>query len=118
MKEINDATFEAQVEKSSGLVVVDFSAVWCGPCKQMAPILEMISSEQPAVKILKIDVDDNPESAQKYGIRALPSMVLFKDGKEVSRKIGSVSKSQIEKWIADGSAIEPPAAEPPPAVAE
>ena len=97
---INDADFDKDVLKASGAVLVDFWAEWCGPCKQIAPILDEISKEMgERLTIAKVNIDSNPESPQKYGVRGIPTMILFKDGKAVSTKVGSMPKSKIVEWL-------------------
>lgn len=96
---VNKDNFEAEVIKSEKPVLVDFWAQWCGPCKMIAPILDEISSERQDVKIVKIDVDENQELAQKYGIRSIPTMYLFKDGNVEATKMGAGSKSALSSWI-------------------
>lgn len=91
-----DSDFEKEVLKSDIPVVVDFFAEWCGPCKAMAPIIdELAKSYDGKVKIGKIDVDASPDSAQKYGIMSIPTMVFFKDGKEVDRVSGAMTKETL-----------------------
>jgi len=97
---INDADFDKDVLKASGAVLVDFWAEWCGPCKQIAPILDEISKEMgERLTIAKVNIDKNPESPSKYGVRGIPTMILFKDGKAVSTKVGSMPKSKIVEWL-------------------
>ena len=86
---------------SKGLVLVDFWAEWCGPCRQLGPILEAIDEEMGNdVKIYKMNVDDSPETASQFGIRSIPTMFLFKDGKQVDTKVGLNTQSTISSWIA------------------
>lgn len=82
-------------------ILVKFEAIWCKPCTMMNPILESISNERDDIKIVKIDIDDNPEIASKYGVRSIPCLIHFKDGKEVSRQIGSVPKKTILEMLED-----------------
>ena len=96
----SDSNFDSDVLKSSKPVIVDFWAEWCGPCKQIAPILEEISIEKKdTLSVYKINIDENPETPQKYGVRGIPTLILFKDGKVFDTKIGSLSKSMLNEWI-------------------
>ena len=97
---VSDATFEAEVLKSAEPVVVDFWAEWCGPCRMIAPALEEISgSMNGKVKILKLNVDENPATATKYGVMSIPTLMIFKDGQLASRQIGAAPKQKLEQWI-------------------
>ena len=97
---VTDASFEADVLKSSEPVVVDFWAEWCGPCKMIGPSLEEIGKEMTGkVKIVKLNVDENPGVAGKLGIRSIPTLILFKDGKAASQKVGAAPKGELVKWI-------------------
>jgi thioredoxin 1 len=97
---VTDASFEADVLKSSEPVVVDFWAEWCGPCKMIGPSLEEISTEMAGkVKIAKLNVDENPGVAGKLGIRSIPTLMLFKDGKLTAQKVGAAPKGELVKWI-------------------
>ena len=98
-KEISQDNFEAEVLKSDKPVLVDFWAPWCGPCRAVAPILEEISNENPDVKIVKVDVDANPELAMTYRIQSIPAMMIFKDGKVAASRVGSSSKKDLTDWI-------------------
>jgi thioredoxin 1 len=98
--EVTDATFDEEILKSDKLVIVDFWAVWCGPCKMIAPIMEEFASEyEGKIKIAKVDVDHNPNIAVKYGIRSIPTVMFFKDGKVVDQVIGASPKSHFEEKI-------------------
>lgn len=100
MKAITDSQFEDEVLKSKGLVLVDFWAEWCGPCRQLIPVLDEVSKEmESVVKICKINVDESPNTAAQYGIRSIPTLFLFKDGKQVDVKVGANSKPQLVEWI-------------------
>src|SRR6201996_8161760 len=95
-----DATFDADVLNASGPVVVDFWAEWCGPCRMIAPALEEISTSlNGKVKIVKLNVDENPGTAAKYGIMSIPTLMLFKDGQLASRQVGAQPKQKLEQWI-------------------
>jgi thioredoxin 1 len=98
---VTDASFDAEVLKASEPVLVDFHAVWCGPCKAMAPALEQISQEMHGkVKVVKIDVDENPKVTVTYGIQAMPTLILFKGGKVAAKHTGAiVQKKKLEDWI-------------------
>jgi thioredoxin 1 len=97
---VSDATFEAEVLKSSEPVVVDFWAEWCGPCRLIAPALEEISGAMNGkVKILKLNVDENPATATKYGVMSIPTLMIFKDGQLASRQVGAAPKQKLEQWI-------------------
>jgi thioredoxin 1 len=94
--EISDSDFEEKVLKASTLVVVDFWAPWCGPCKSIAPVLEEVAKELAGqVAIYKVNVDDNPKSPAQYSVRAIPNMVIFKGGAEVDRVVGAVAKDKL-----------------------
>jgi thioredoxin 1 len=98
---VTDQDFEEQVLKSSTPVLVDFWAVWCGPCKMIAPVLEQIAQETEGVlTIAKLDVDNNPGVPSKFGIRSIPTMVLFKDGEAVDQIVGFRPKPQLLKQLA------------------
>lgn len=92
IKHISENEFEVEVLKEEGLVIVDFFATWCGPCKMLAPILDGIHEEMKNIKIVKIDVDENPEVARKYEVQNLPTIKLFKKGEEVDTKVGFLPK--------------------------
>lgn len=95
-----DASFESDVLKAGGAVLVDYWAPWCGPCKMIAPILDELATDyQGRLTIVKVNVDDNPGTAQKYGVRGIPTLILFKDGQVVSTKVGALPKSKLVEWI-------------------
>ena len=96
----NDQTFDKDISTNDVPVVVDFGAEWCGPCKVLDPILEEIAAEnKDKVKIYKMNIDENPMTPQKFGIRGIPTIMLFNDGKLIDTKVGSLPKSALETWI-------------------
>ena len=100
IKHVSDASFEQDVLKSTKPVLVDFWAEWCGPCKQIGPVLEEISNElKDEVVIGKHNIDEEPNMPTKYGIRGIPTMLLFKDGQLKATKVGATTKSNIVSWI-------------------
>jgi thioredoxin 1 len=99
---VSDATFEAEVKQAEKPVLVDFWAEWCGPCRMVSPILEELSEElKEKIKVVKLDVDNNPEVALAYTIRSIPALILFKDGEVAGQKIGALPKQQLKAWITE-----------------
>lgn len=99
-QKLTDGTFEQDVLNSKGAILVDFWAEWCGPCRALGPKLEEIANElNGKVKILKLNVDENKDSAAKYGVRSIPMMVLFKDGEVVEQMVGNLPKDDIQAKI-------------------
>lgn len=97
---VTDATFETDVLKAEGPVLVDFWAEWCGPCRMVAPALEEIGAEYKGrLKVAKVDIDANPEAPTKYGVRSIPTLIVFKDGKPVAQQLGAAPKSQLKAWV-------------------
>ncbi len=100
---VTDDSFESEVLKSTGPVLVDYWAEWCGPCKMIAPVLEEIAKEyQGRIKVAKLNIDENPATPPKYGIRGIPTLMLFKNGNVEATKVGAVSKSQLSAFL-DGN---------------
>ena len=105
VSKVSDSDFEAQVLKSTEPVVVDFWAEWCGPCKMIAPALEELAGTMNGkVKIVKLNVDENPATAAKYGIMSIPTLMLFKNGELASRQVGAAPKQKLEQWITSATA--------------
>ncbi len=100
--QVTDADFADQVLQSDQPVVVDFWAEWCGPCKQLAPSLDEIATEMAdQVKVVKLNIDENPDAPGRYGVRAIPTLMLFKDGEPAATQVGVHPKSRLVDWIND-----------------
>jgi thioredoxin 1 len=109
VKEVNDNSFEKQVLQSDQPVLVDFWAEWCGPCRLLAPTIEAIAEQYWAsASVVKLNVDDNPQSAANYGIKGIPTMILFHKGKEVERIVGVTGKESIGRLIERHARLEAP----------
>src|SRR5579863_10756217 len=99
---VTDSTFETEVLKASGPVLVDFWAEWCGPCKQIAPALEQIATELgDKITIAKLDIEESPGTPSRYGVRGIPTLMLFRDGRMASMKVGAMPKQKILDWLAE-----------------
>lgn len=100
-----DATFEQDVLKSDKPVLLDFWAEWCGPCRQLLPVVDELATEmQDTVTVYKINVDENPETPAKFGVRGIPTLMVFKDGKLAQTRVGALPKADLKKWIEDSTA--------------
>lgn len=102
---VTDDTFEAEVLKSDTPVLVDFWAEWCGPCKTLLPLVEELAGElQGKVKVVKINIDEAPEAPTKYGVRGIPTLMIFKGGEVVDTRVGGMPKSQLAEWVEETAA--------------
>lgn len=100
VKEVSDSSFETDVLGASKPVLVDFWAQWCTPCRMLAPTVEAVAEQfRDSANVVKLNVDDNPSTAQRYGIKGIPTLILFRDGKEVERVVGATSKESITRMI-------------------
>lgn len=95
VKHINTNNFEEEVIKAEGKVLVDFFATWCGPCTMLAPVLEQVADSKPEVKIVKVDVDEEPELATRYKVMSIPTLMVFEKGEVVKKSLGVISKAEL-----------------------
>ncbi len=101
-KEVTDSSFDTDVMKSSIPVVVDFWAPWCGPCRAIAPSLEVIANELSGkIIVAKVNIDENPNAATKYGVRSIPTLMIFKNGALASTKVGAIPQSELARWVGE-----------------
>lgn len=99
-KAVSDAEFEAEVLQAGEPVLVDFWAEWCGPCKALSPLIDEIAQEMSGkVKVVKVNIDESPEAPTKYGVRGIPTLMVFKDGQVVDTRIGGMPKNQLSEWL-------------------
>ena len=97
---VSDSNFESAVLKAEGPVLVDFWAEWCGPCKMIAPFLEDLAADRTGkLTVAKVNIDENPQAPMKYGVRSIPTMILFKGGQVAGTKIGALPKSKLYEWV-------------------
>lgn len=99
---LSDSEFEEKVINSSLPTMIDFWAEWCGPCRQLAPTVEQLAEEMSdKINIVKMNIDENPETPSKYGVKGIPALIIFKDGKPIATKVGTAPKNDIKQWIED-----------------
>ena len=99
VENVNSQNFEEEVLKNEKLVLVDFYADWCGPCKMLSPIIDQIAEENTNIKVVKVNVDESQDLAMKYQVMSIPTLVIIQEGKEINRSVGLVDKSQIENMV-------------------
>ena len=97
--QVTDNNFDEEVLKADGPVVVDFWAEWCGPCKSLSPLIDELSEEKSDLKVVKVNIDEAPEAPTKYGVRGIPTVMVFKGGNLVDTRVGGMSKAQLTEWV-------------------
>jgi thioredoxin 1 len=101
-QQVSDADFEQEVLKADGPVLVDFWAEWCGPCRALGPSVDALAAEKGGqLKVVKVNIDENPNAPTKYGVRSIPTLLIFKGGEVVAQTVGSMAKSDLVKWVDD-----------------
>ena len=101
-KQVSDESFDTEVLNAEGPVLVDFWAEWCGPCKQIAPALDELDAEMSdQITVAKVNIDDNPMTPSKYGVRGIPTLILFKNGEVAATKIGAIPPSALKNWVSE-----------------
>jgi thioredoxin 1 len=98
-QQVTDKEFESEVLNASGPVLVDFWAEWCGPCRAMGPSLDALAAEKKDIKVVKVNIDENPNAPTKYGVRSIPTLLIFKGGEVVAQTVGAMTKSDLLKWV-------------------
>ena len=98
-----DSSFAQEVLQAEGLVLVDFWAPWCGPCKMIGPVLEEVAGDQSSAKIVKVNIDENPQTPGQFGVRSIPTLMLFKGGEVIDTKVGVLNKQMIQDWLAQAA---------------
>lgn len=101
---VNDTQFDSEVLKADQPVLVDFWAEWCGPCRALGPSLDALAQEKSGLKVVKVNIDESPDAPTKYGVRSIPTLILFKGGQPVAQTVGSMGKSDLFKWVDDALA--------------
>lgn len=101
IKELKTSEFETEVTNSNKTIIIDFNALWCGPCRMLKPVLEEIAEEKKDVTFFSVNVDNEPELAEKYGVSSIPCLIVIKDGKELKRSIGFKPKDELESFIGE-----------------
>ena len=99
LKQTTDSTFQAEVIENSNITIVDFWAPWCGPCKQLMPVFEATAEENDSVNFVKLNIEENPETPTNFGVRGIPTLIMFKDGEAIDAKSGFMPQADLQAWI-------------------